>query len=66
MTTPPPPPTLIPGPLVDQTPTAARLAFILVHAAEDLWEAATLEEESQMYEDARRAASRVLAVCPLE
>jgi hypothetical protein len=57
---------LVQGPLISQPAAAARLAHILVHAAEDLWDAATLSEPSQMYEDARRAASRVLAACPLE
>jgi hypothetical protein len=54
------------GPLIHQPAAAARLAHILVHAAEDLWEAATLDNPADMYEDARRAASRVLAACPLD
>lgn len=57
---------LVEGPLIHQPAAAARLAHILVHAAEDLWEAATLDNPADMYEDARRAASRVLAACPLD
>lgn len=70
MTTPPPPHPapirLVEGPLIDQPAAAARLAHILVHAAEDLWETATLHNPPDMYEDARRIASRILAACPLD
>lgn len=52
------------GPLVHQTPPAALLATILCNAAEDLWDAACHEDTPQMWEDARRIASRVLAACP--
>ncbi|MFZ1085460.1 MAG: hypothetical protein WAN35_10880 [Terracidiphilus sp.] len=64
MTTPPPPhpPVRVTG----QPPYLAGLAELLVGAAEDLWDAATLDDSAQMYEDARRAASRVLAACPLD
>jgi hypothetical protein len=54
------------GPLVSQPAACARLAHVLCHAAEDLWEASTLTDAAQMYEEARAAASRVLAVCPLD
>jgi hypothetical protein len=54
------------GPLITQPAAAARLAHILVHAAEDLWDASTLTEPAQMYEEARAAASRVLAACPMD
>jgi hypothetical protein len=43
----------------------ADLAALLVSAAEELYDAATLDDAGQMYEDARRAASRVLAACPI-
>ncbi len=52
------------GPLVRQSPAAARLALILHNAATELWDAATHEEASQMWEDARAVASRILAACP--
>jgi hypothetical protein len=54
------------GPLVFQTAQAALLAAILCHAAEDLWDAACHADTPQMYEDARRVASRILAACPME
>ncbi len=54
------------GPLVSQSASCARLAHILVHAAEDLWEASTLHDPAQMYEEARAAASRVLEVCGMD
>ncbi len=69
MTTPPPPARkekLIMGPLVYQSVACARLAEILNSAATDLWDAATLDDAAEMYEEARRAASRVLACCPLD
>jgi hypothetical protein len=65
MTT-PPPPYHVQGPLICQPAAAARLACILVAAAEALWDASTLDDPAQMYEDARLAASRVLAACPLD
>lgn len=63
MNHPTPTPTIA-GPLVDQPAPAARLAHILCAAADDLYEAATLHDPAQMWEEARRAASRVLACCP--
>ena len=62
----PPPTPYVQGPLITQPAACARLAHILVHAAEDLWDAAALEDAPQMYEEAREAASRVLAACPLD
>lgn len=53
------------GPLVVQTEPAARLANILHHAAMELWDACTLDDAAQMWEDARAIASRILASCPL-
>jgi hypothetical protein len=57
---------LVDGPLISQSAACARLAHILHHAAQDLWEAAALMDAAQMYEEARAAASRVLAACPLD
>ncbi len=57
---------LVQGPLVPQSAPAARLAAILTHAAEELWDAATQEDRAQMWEDARAIASRILAACPME
>lgn len=52
------------GPLVKQPPACARLATILHHAAQELWDACTLTDHAQMYEEARAIASRILASCP--
>ena len=52
------------GPLVDQPVPAARLARILSNAAQELWDACTLQDAAQMWEDARAIASRILAACP--
>jgi|GEM_PF-3400132 len=52
------------GPLVRQPPAAARLAFILNHAACELFDACTYEDAAQMWEEARAIASRILAACP--
>jgi hypothetical protein len=49
---------------VRQTVPAARLATILKNSAEELWDAATLVEVADMWEDARAIASRILAACP--
>lgn len=54
------------GPLVRQTPAAARLARILNNAAAELWDTCTIADAPQMYEDARAIASRILAACPIE
>ena len=54
----------VPGPLVRQPAPAARLAAILPHAAMDLWDVATEQDECQMWEEARAIASRILAACP--
>ena len=51
------------GPLVRQTAPAARLARILHHSAQDLWDLCTLNEPGQMWEEARAIASRILAAC---
>ena len=53
-----------PGPLVTQPAPAARLARILHNAAQELWDACTLQDAAQMWEDARAIASRILAACP--
>lgn len=64
MTTPTPSATMqVQGPLISQSPAAARLAEVFISAAEQLWDAAALDDPAQMWEDGRRAASRVLAVC---
>lgn len=54
---------LVQGPLVQQSPLAARLARVLASAADDLYDAATLDDLPQMWEDTRAVASRLLAVC---
>jgi hypothetical protein len=53
----------IQGPLVRQPAIAARLAGAFVSAAEALWDAATLDDPAQMWEDGRAAASWALAAC---
>jgi hypothetical protein len=65
VTTPAEPPKHVEGPLVYQTPAAARLAHVLNHAATELWDCCTMDDAPQMYEDARAIASRILAACPL-
>jgi hypothetical protein len=52
------------GPLVRQPAPAARLARILHHAAEELWDLCTYTESDDMWEEARAIASRILASCP--
>lgn len=52
------------GPLVRQPAPAARLARVLHHAAEELWDACVLTDSAQMWEEARAIASRILASCP--
>jgi len=54
------------GPLLRQPIPAARLARILTHAAEELWDTTTLTDTAQMWEDARTIASRILAAAPGE
>ena len=58
-------PNRIQGPLVLQTEPAARLATILHHAAQELWDTCTYDDSAQMWEEARAIASRILASCPL-
>ncbi len=55
--------TLVQGPMVMQTPEAAALAEVLVAASERLWDAATEVEAGPMWDEARKQASWVLAVC---
>jgi hypothetical protein len=67
--TPPPTPTVHAvteeqGPLVRQPVAAARLARVLNHAATELWDACTLTDTADMWEEARAIASRILASCP--
>ena len=52
------------GPLVRQPVPAARLARILHHSAQDLWEVCTLTDTGQMWEEARAIATRILAAAP--
>lgn len=52
------------GPLVRQPVAAARLARILHHAAQELWDSSTDQDAGQMWEEARAVASRILAACP--
>ena len=56
---------LVQGPLIKQVEPAARLAHILNDAATELWDASTLDDPAQMWEEARAIASRILASCPL-
>ena len=62
----PSPPEYVQGPLIMQPASAARLGHILVHSAEELWDAAALEDPAWMWEEARAIASRILASCPLD
>jgi hypothetical protein len=52
------------GPLVRQPAASARLARILHHSAQDLWELCTLADTKQMQDEAHAIASRILASCP--
>lgn len=52
------------GPLVRQPVPAARLARILHHSAEELWDLCTYTDAANMWEEARCIASRILAACP--
>jgi hypothetical protein len=52
------------GPLIRQPAPAARLARILHRSATDLWDACTLSDPAQMWEEARAIASRILTACP--
>ena len=52
------------GPLVRQPIPAARLAFILNHAAQELWDVSTYTDTAQMWEEARAIASRIFAARP--
>lgn len=49
------------GPLVRQTEAAARLARVLHHAAQELWDLCTYRDAAEMWEEARAVASRILA-----
>ena len=51
------------GPLVRQPAPAARLARILHHTANDLWELCTLTDTNQMQQEANAIAKRILATC---
>jgi hypothetical protein len=52
------------GPLVRQPAPAARLARILHHSAQELWDVCTETDTAQMHQEARAIASRILAACP--
>lgn len=52
------------GPLVRQPAPAARLARILHHTANELWELCALTDINQMQEEASAIARRILATCP--
>jgi hypothetical protein len=54
------------GPLIRQPVPAARLARVLNHAAQELWDACTYTDTAEMWEDARAIASRILAAAPGE
>jgi hypothetical protein len=49
---------------VRQPAAAARLARILHHAAQELWDLCVETDAPQMWEEARTIASRILAACP--
>lgn len=53
-------------PLVRQSATAELVTSVLIHAAIDLCDAATLDDRAQMFAEARCAAKRVLAICKRE
>jgi hypothetical protein len=52
------------GPLVRQPAPAARLARILHHTANELWELCALTDTNQMQTEASAIARRILATCP--
>jgi hypothetical protein len=54
------------GPLVRQPAPAAKLARVLHHAAQELWDACTHTSSADMWEEARAIASRILAAAPAE
>ena len=54
------------GPLVRQPAPAAKLARVLHHAAQELWDAWTHTNSADMWEEARAIASRILAAAPAE
>ena len=54
------------GPLVRQPAPAARLARVLNHAAQELWDLCTSTNHAEMCEDARAIASRILAATPID
>ena len=54
------------GPLVRQPAPAAKLARLLHHAAQELWDACTHTNSGDMWEEARAIASRILAAAPAE
>ena len=49
--------------LVGRSQATIRLAIMLEAAAVDLWEIATLEDASLMWDECRGIASRLLAAC---
>jgi len=51
------------GPLVQQPPECARLARILHHAAQELWDACTGSNTDYMRTEARAVARRIIAAC---
>lgn len=54
------------GPLIRQSPAAARLARVLNHAATELWDLCTYTDAPEMWEEARCIASRILAACEVK
>jgi len=52
------------GPLVKQPPAAARLARIMHHSAQQLWDLCTELDAAQMSDEARAIAARIIASCP--
>ncbi len=48
---------------LNRSQSTIRLVLILEAAAMELWEVSTLTDAAEMWEQARAAASRVLAAC---
>jgi hypothetical protein len=52
--------------VAEQSQPARRLATILIHAGQELQDAATEADAGYMWEQARAIASRILASCPVD
>jgi hypothetical protein len=54
------------SPLVRQPAPAAKLARVLHHDAQELWDACTHTNSADMWEEARAVASRILTAAPVD